>query len=472
MAESKSRIKDFKRGIVCCPSCHAELSLNAYDPLDVTSCSSCNTPVFVPMKIRHYWLYRPLGGGGMGCVYRALSEEESGEFAIKILPRKKKNDKDLIKTLMMEGEIGTILGKSPHIIEVVDYGCDNDEHYMVSRFVAGTRLDIFISSASRLSERQALDIMIQILDAEIHIKNCGYLFRDMKPENIMIIEKTAIVKLFDFGLCMSLEQAANPNPEDQLEGSPYYLPPERIVAAPEGEYSEIYSLGMLLFHMLTGTTYFSPADIRELVTKHVRSTKMVSVSTRMKHCSEEIVNLIDKMIQGDPNKRYHSLSEVADIIKNLSKDVAGYPLLSNSKRPHKIEIKPRRSQGAGAIAVKLIVVIALIGGIAFAWYYYQQLEEDAKVKALTLKAAAELNIPADIRQPALSRNQIREIIAQKISEQIGLKTEESEVSEDEIRNSIESQIYKNNGYIYYNGEWVPAKKLLDDAVKQKMERMR
>jgi serine/threonine-protein kinase len=418
MPESKPKINDLQKGITGCPSCSFKLNLDKFEPLEVVACTACGTPLFIPQKIKHYWLYRPLGGGGMGCVYRALSEENPGEFAVKILPRNRKDDQVLITTLMMEGKIGKILGKSPHIVEVIEYGVDEDEHFMVSRFVEGTRLDIFISSASRLSERQALDIMVQVINAEIHIRNCGYLFRDMKPENIIILEETSSVKLFDFGLCISLEHAANPNPDDHLEGSPYYLPPERIVAAPEGEYSEVYSLGMLLFHMLTGTTYFSQADIKDLVTKHVRALGVNSVKQRLEHCSPQIIHIIEKMIQSDPNKRYHTLDEVLQRIKEFSKVAPGYPL---SQTPEKVKekkfTKDRENPRQSFSTLNSIIIILLSGVILYeGWIFWQQEKAERKYNSVLTSTAEELKIPADIPPPLLTKNEVREIISKQVTE--------------------------------------------------------
>jgi len=443
MSKSKPKISDLKKGIIGCPSCSAELAIDQFNSLEVSACTSCETPLFIPLKIKNYWLYRPLGGGGMGSVYRALSEDEAGEFAIKILPRKRKNDQELINTLMMEGEVGKILGKSPHIVEVVDYGFEDDEHFMASRFVDGTRLDIFISSASRLSEKQALDIMVQVIEAEIHIKNCGYLFRDMKPENIIIVEETSSAKLFDFGLCMSLEHAANPNPEDHLEGSPYYLPPERIVAAPEGEYSEVYSLGMLLFHMLTGTTYFSQADIKDLVTKHVRSLRVASVNNRLKHCSDQVIDIIDKMIKRDPNQRYHTLSEVLELIDDLSKGASGYPLSSQSgksgkRAQNKKEKKPFKPLSA---LISLAAIVLLGGAIYGGWHYWQKAQSEREHQALINRVAKELNIPANIKSPGISKSEIQKMISARTAEKLKEQTAELETFNE---NTVKAKICKNH----------------------------
>ena len=115
--------------------------------------------------------------------------------------------------------------------------------------------------------------------------------------------------LFDYGLCIPLDDAATCNNGNTLEGSPFYLPPERVVGAPEGEYSEIYSLGMVMFHMLSGHTYysrsaFSADKVKSLLLKHVKSPRLSSVGVSLRNTSPEMINLLDRMLARFPNERY------------------------------------------------------------------------------------------------------------------------------------------------------------------------
>jgi len=176
-----------------------------------------------------------------------------------------------------------------------------------------------------LSERKALHIISQIIEAEIHILNKGYLYRDLKPENI-IVEKNGNAKLFDYGLTIrkgqaySLKKGAD---DDDIEGSPYYIPPERVLGTPESESSEIYSMGMMLFHMLKGQPYFSTkTEIEEIIRSHVREFRSLTVAPQLKHCSAKTVRLVDKMIARIPSLRYQNFEllkrEVSDILSLVS----------------------------------------------------------------------------------------------------------------------------------------------------------
>ena len=426
---SKPKIKDLQEGRMSCQGCSEDIHIHDFEPLQVCTCPECDAPIFIPFKIKNYWLYKPLGGGGMGSVYQALSEDSSGEYAVKVLPREQNSNQELINAITKEGEIGKILGKSPNIAEVVDYGCEEGEYYLASRFVEGTRLDVFISTASHLSERQALDILIQLIDAELHIINCGFLYRDIKPENIIIVEETASVKLFDFGLCMSFEQAASPDETDALEGSPYYLPPERIVGASEGEHSEIYSLGMLLFHMLSGTTYFSQSEIKQLLTKHVGALRVASVANRLKHCSQEMSVILDKMIKRDPNERYHELIPLQAELEELCRGSQGYALAGDSKeskvsvnippagKREKTKEKKKPSKNIVMLVIMLVIVAIGVGG----WHFISKWAEESERAELMNATAVRLGIPVDIKPPPISLQEVNNLISEQLTKKMKVK---------------------------------------------------
>ena len=361
----------------------------------------------------------------MGSVYQALSEDESGTYAVKVLSRDQHDNQELIDAIIREGEIGKLLGKAPNIAEVIDYGYEDGEYFIISHQVEGTRLDVFISTASHLSEKQALDILIQLIDAEIHIVNCGFLYRDIKPENIIIAEDTTSVKLVDFGLCISLEQAANPEETDTLEGSPHYLPPERIVAEPEGEHSEIYSLGMLLFHMLSGTTYFSRTEIMKLMAKHVEALRMASVTTRLKYCSPKVLAILDKMIQRNPNERYRKLIPLRADLEEVYKESKGYSLsnkVKNNPKPQSVS-KTEKTRKIKNIIVLSTILIVVITGI-WTWSFLNKLAEKSERAEIINATATRLGIPADIKPPDLSLQEVESLISEQLMKKIEAKERE------------------------------------------------
>ena len=317
---TKPTLESLNIGLIPCGKCGTELSLDSYTPLSIDRCPECETPLFIPMLIKDFWLYEPLGGGGMGSVYHAFHRENiEYEVAVKLLPRERNNDPYLIEALIDEAKICWQLGEHQHLNKVIDFGRYNNEYYAVFEFIQGTRLDQIIDSPVRRPHRQVILWALQILSAEQHMYDKGFLFRDLKPQNIMI-DKNGNVKLFDYGLALPIDKALH-NDSDKIEGSPYYIPPERIVGVGESQYSEIYSLGMVMFHILAGEPYYSADDIRSLVGKHVLSLRVCDVGQKLPpKTNPHLVGILNRMIERIPEKRYSTYMEVAaDLFKVYKK---------------------------------------------------------------------------------------------------------------------------------------------------------
>lgn len=308
---AKPRVKEISNGYMSCVQCGESLLLDEYNPLSIERCQYCDTPNFFPLKIKNFWLYEPLGGGGMGSVYHAFVEEDPElELAVKVLPRTKKRDEFLVKTLLREAEIGHSFGEHQHLVRIYDYGFADDEYFSAAEYVDGVRLDQVIDSPLQRPLKQILLWALQILAAEQHMFDCGYLFRDLKPQNI-IINNEGNIKLIDYGLALSVEDALKEQ-SDSLEGSPNYLPPERIVGAGEAQCSEIYSLGMVIFHAVARQPYYTSEEVMTLVTKHVTSLRISNVSRKLPYGTDpELIRILTKMIMRTPKERYQTYKEVA-----------------------------------------------------------------------------------------------------------------------------------------------------------------
>ncbi len=427
MAGTKIDAQAFPRGLSPCPSCGHANPCDGQEPLSVFSCAKCGAPVICPLRIRSYWLYQPLGGGGMGSVYKAVQEGSGREFAVKVLPREGRANPDLIQAIQREGQAGAALGRHPHLVPVVETGCDQGEHFIVTEFATGERLDQMIERRGALPEKVAIEITRQLIEAEIHICRQGHLFRDMKPENIMYSAETDTVKLFDYGLCLPLAMVSGAHAAgDDLEGSPLYMPPERIVGAPEGEYSEVYSLGMLLFYMLTGRTYYSQADIEKLVAKHVSSLRVSSVGNRLQHCSPQLVPVLDRMIARSPNQRFPDLESLKSALEAAAAGLrktgpiqvpaakasatAPLPPVAAAIDP---ETRHRRQRRNLAVLGAILAVLVLLGGGLWLGHRHKV----GKVRRLLQAETAEsLGVAADVRRPAMPVDEVERLAAQRTEE--------------------------------------------------------
>ncbi|MEM4248115.1 MAG: serine/threonine-protein kinase, partial [Candidatus Nanoarchaeia archaeon] len=224
---------------IFCPICSNRIPWDK--TLAIAPCPFCNAMLFYPRLVGKYLLYKPLGTGGVGHVFKAFRHDLPGRYVVKILPAEKRNDPIYREDILREARTGNIVGNHPNLVPVIEYGEEPETPYFIMPFIAGERLDFYIKRKKHLSEIRALNIVKQIIEAEMHIVSCGYLYRDLKLENILL-EKNGNVRMFDYGLCIPKSEAvAKDFIPDEFAGSPLYIPPERIVGASEGEYSEIYS---------------------------------------------------------------------------------------------------------------------------------------------------------------------------------------------------------------------------------------
>jgi serine/threonine-protein kinase len=300
-----------------CPSCGAVAPIINLNPLTIVKCADCGEGIFIPYCVKDFWLYRPLGGGGMGSVYKAFCERnQDQDYAVKILARQKKTEQFLIDALIREAGVGKSFGRHPHLVFVVDYGRDGDEYFNAMEFCVGKRLDQLIEDPDMIPQKFILLWALQILSAEQRMFECGFFFRDLKPQNI-IVDDQGNAKLIDYGLCEKVESLPRED-ADSIEGSPLYIPPERIIGAMENMSSEIYSLGMVMFHALAKKTYYTATGAYELAHKHIAGVRMASVSSRIPAgINPKISALIDKMIARNPPDRLQTYKETAFNIKSI-----------------------------------------------------------------------------------------------------------------------------------------------------------
>jgi serine/threonine-protein kinase len=306
-------ITAFEEGYLPCQECGMQIPSRKLETLKMVECPQCKRIAFVPLRIGQYWLFEPLGGGGMGSVYKAVNRQYPAQlFAVKVLSRAEKTKPVNIHALLNEARVGKIVSGHPCLVKCVDSGCEDGEYYSAMELVQGDRLDKRVDRLGRMPERQVLQMGMHLLSAEQHIYKCGYLYRDMKPENIIINEEGFAV-LFDYGLCIPREQALNPQ-DEYVSGSPYYLPPERLLGTGEDAYSEIYSIGMVMYYALSGQTFFDAKEVAALAKRHLSKLRL-SVSGKLRDFRPELVEVLGHMIKQEPGERYQTFHEAARAIE-------------------------------------------------------------------------------------------------------------------------------------------------------------
>ena len=196
-----------------------------------------------------YRILRPLGEGGMANVYLAYDQVLERKVSVKLLRMDLRDDPKTQRRFEREAMAATQLN-DPHIVGVYDVGTDHGMQYMVMQYVEGTDLKAFIKQNYPIPLPQVVDIMEQVLAAVETAHRHGIIHRDLKPQNILIDEDKNI-KITDFGIAMA-STANSLTQTNTLVGSVHYLSPEQARGSIATERSDIYSLGIILFELLTG----------------------------------------------------------------------------------------------------------------------------------------------------------------------------------------------------------------------------
>ncbi len=299
-------ISEILRGKLVCQECGKSFSLEKIPPFTLSKCPYCQDYNFIPKLVRGYCIFKPLGGGGTGCVYKAYDLEKKQYVAIKMLQEIEINkDEAVFSRFLREYAIGRKVSTHPNFCKTYDFFELDSYNYMVLEFIEGNRLDKIISPEGLPEVKLVVLWGLQILSALQHMYTFDYLYRDLKPQNILITDKEKNVKIIDFGLsCKKQETGIKTG---IIEGSPEFnITPERSNFDVEDMYSEIYGLGMLMYFCLTGNPFYRTSTVKELVNLHNKPLRVSDLSQKMAQIHPELVVVIDRMIKNNPSERFQT----------------------------------------------------------------------------------------------------------------------------------------------------------------------
>ncbi len=256
-----------------------------------------------------YRVLRKIGEGGMGTVYVGEHIEIGKEVAIKILHPAFSTEKELVERFRREARAASRIGH-PNIIDVTDFGTTDDGcAYFVMEYLDGIDLADVLTHERRLEHTRACQIAIQICRALGVAHAAGVVHRDLKPENIFLVSrdgKADFVKVLDFGIARSAgpsRQLTNPG---VAMGTPEYMAPEQAMGGPVDRRSDIYSVGALLYEMVTGS---APVG---------RASELVAPRVLRNELPDEVDRTILRALEPDPERRYQTMAQLEyDIIKAL-----------------------------------------------------------------------------------------------------------------------------------------------------------
>ena len=258
-----------------------------------------------------YEIEKLIGEGGMANVYLARDTILDRRVAVKVLRGDLAGDEKFVRRFQREALSASSLSH-PNIVEIYDVGEDEGNFYIVMEYIEGKTLKQLIKKRGVLSLSETMDIMLQLLDALASAHDSYIIHRDIKPQNIMI-KDSGLVKITDFGIAVALN-STELTQTNSVMGSVHYLPPEQASGKGSTIRSDIYSLGILMFEMLTGKVPFNGDSAVEIALKHMKEP-LPSVREINPVVPQSVENIILKAAAKNPKNRYHDVSQMAEDIK-------------------------------------------------------------------------------------------------------------------------------------------------------------
>ena len=258
-----------------------------------------------------YEIVKSIGEGGMANVYLAIDVILDRKVAIKILRGDLANDEKFIRRFQREALSASSLSH-PNIVEMYDVGEDNGSYYIVMEYVEGRTVKQLLKKRGNLTVGEATDIMLQLTDGMTHAHDSYIIHRDLKPQNIMIQEDGQI-KITDFGIAMALN-STQLTQTNSVMGSVHYLPPEQASGKGSTIKSDIYSMGILYYELLTGVLPFRGENAVEIALKQMKEP-IPSVRKQNPNIPQSVENIILKATAKNPKNRYNDVREMYGELK-------------------------------------------------------------------------------------------------------------------------------------------------------------
>ena len=258
-----------------------------------------------------YQIIKTLGEGGMANVFLAYDKILGRNVAVKILKQEYEKDEKFIRRFQREALSASNLSH-PNIVEMYDFGEDNGQNYLVMEYVDGKTLKQLIRKRGKLTITEVIDIMLQITDGMSHAHDSYIIHRDIKPQNIMILEN-GMIKITDFGIAMAIN-STQLTQTNSIMGSVHYLPPEQANGKGSTIKSDIYSMGILMYELLTGEIPYKGDVAVEIALKHIKEP-LPSIKEVLPSLPQTIENIILKATAKNPKNRYNDAREMHDDIK-------------------------------------------------------------------------------------------------------------------------------------------------------------
>lgn len=255
-----------------------------------------------------YHVDRYIGRGGMSDVFHAIDRISKNAVAIKIAKEDAENKAEMYQRFTYEIRIAAAIQNHFNIVKIYDFGkTDSGLPYMVTEYISGQTLRDILDTRRTFGYEEACYIICQMLDAlnELHIR--GIIHRDIKSQNIYLLSDST-VKLADFGISIFINDKNPINESKRIVGTPQYLAPEIISGEKASPLSDIYSLGITFFELITGVVPFDNDDVHEIL-RMVLKEDLPKIHLYRSSCPDNLANIIYKACAKNPKNRYQNVMD-------------------------------------------------------------------------------------------------------------------------------------------------------------------
>ncbi|XZJ58838.1 Stk1 family PASTA domain-containing Ser/Thr kinase [Clostridium perfringens] len=263
-----------------------------------------------------YELLQCVGEGGMSFVYKARCRKLNRFVAVKILKDEFKNNEEIVRRFKKEATAIANLS-NPNVVNVLDVGTQDDINYIVMEYVEGKTLKDIIKEKGALPYEVAISIGIKVAKALECAHKSGIIHRDVKPQNILVTEE-GVVKVTDFGIAKSMDSSTIAH-TNSVMGSAHYFSPEQAKGTYTDYRTDLYSLGIVLYEMVTGVVPFNGDSPVTVAVKHIQE-KAIPPKNINQNIPNSLNDLIMKAMEKDPVNRYQTAKEIIGDLEKIKKD--------------------------------------------------------------------------------------------------------------------------------------------------------
>ncbi len=284
-------------------------------------------------RLSNYELKEKIGQGGMGIVYRAYDHALDRMVAIKIIPPHLSRHPDVLARFQKEARAAAGLNHSA-IVEIYGIGRQDDIHFFVMEYLDGSPLEDILEEDGRLAPDLAVTITARVAGALDHAHRKGFVHRDIKPSNIIFNRESGVVKVTDFGIAKALEEGTQLTASDVRLGTPRYMSPEQVRGEKLDPRSDLFSLGVVLFQMLTGAGPFG-GDSFLVIMRNIIEEPPLYPSDSDQTVPEGLRSILNRLLAKDPDERYGSAAELLEDIEQYRSggDISPAPASPDNRYP-------------------------------------------------------------------------------------------------------------------------------------------